>query len=148
MRAARSPARCATARASSRPPTAARARLSGQEWPGKVRGVGAALAGGVVLAPGARIEPEALGPARAWGPGLRSESGAAPAGEPAPLLPLRLGVGLRKALEEPEREIIKRTLELNHGSRQATARMLELNRATLFNKMRKYDLLSFPHRRD
>ncbi len=127
---------------------AARARLSGHEWPGNVRELEHALERAVLLAPGARIEPEDLGPALASGAGLRSESGAAPAGEPAPLLPLRLGVGLRKALEEPEREIIKRTLELNHGSRQATARMLELNRATLFNKMRKYDLLSFPHRRD
>jgi DNA-binding NtrC family response regulator len=65
----------------------------------------------------------------------------------APLLPVKLGIPLREALEEPEREIIRRTLELNEGCRQSTARMLDVNRATLFNKMRKYALLDFPHRK-
>jgi DNA-binding NtrC family response regulator len=123
---------------------AALARLATHAWPGNVRELEHALERAVLLAPGASIEPEDL----VAGMGTRADAGAAPPGDPAPLLPLRLGVALRKALEEPEREIIRRTLELNGGSRQETARMLELNRATLFNKMRKYDLLSFPHRRD
>jgi DNA-binding NtrC family response regulator len=121
---------------------AALRHLSTHAWPGNVRELEHALERAVLLAPGAQIEPEDLGE------GLRADAATPAAGDPAPLLPLRLGVGLRKALEEPEREIIRRTLELNQGSRQETARMLELNRATLFNKMRKYDLLSFPHRRD
>ncbi len=124
------------------------ARLATHGWPGNVRELEHALERAVLLAPGAQIEPEDLGPPLSSGAASPLAEGAPAAGEPAPLLPLRLGVALRKALEEPEREIIRRTLELNNGSRQATARMLELNRATLFNKMRKYDLLSFPHRRD
>jgi DNA-binding NtrC family response regulator len=119
------------------------ARLAAHAWPGNVRELEHALERAVLLAAGERIEPEDLGGAP--GSAAPPQPGPGPtAGEPAPLLPLRLGVALRKALEEPEREIIRRTLELNRGSRQATARMLELNRATLFNKMRKYDLLSFP----
>ena len=127
---------------------AALARLSSHSWPGNVRELEHALERAVLLAPGARIEADDLGPALGASGSLRAESGAPAEVEPASLLPLRLGVPLRKALEEPEREIIRRTLELNRGSRQDTARMLELNRATLFNKMRKYDLLSFPHNRD
>jgi DNA-binding NtrC family response regulator len=122
------------------------ASLSSHLWPGNVRELEHALERAVLLARGAQIEPEDLGPALA--PAARAQVQAAAGGEPAPLLPLQLRVPLRKALEEPEREIIRRTLELNHGSRQDTARMLELNRATLFNKMRKYDLLSFPQQRD
>ena len=48
---------------------------------------------------------------------------------------------LRKALEIPEREIIERTLRSHNWNRQETAAALMINRTTLFNKMRKYDLL-------
>ena len=57
---------------------------------------------------------------------------------------LRLSVApgpLREALAGPEREIIRRALMIQRGNRNATARMLEINRTTLFNKMRKYGLL-------
>ena len=61
---------------------------------------------------------------------------------------MNLGLGnlsnippLKEALEGPEREIIHRALELNGGNRQETARMLQVNRTTLFNKMRKYSLM-------
>jgi len=127
---------------------AALERLCAHAWPGNVRELEHALERAVLLAAGEHIRPEDLGGALASGLALRPDPGAPAGAEPLPVLPLRLGIGLRKALEEPEREIIRRTLELNGGSRQATARMLELNRATLFNKMRKYDLLAFPQRRD
>jgi hypothetical protein len=48
---------------------------------------------------------------------------------------------LKKALEGPERAILRRALELCGGSRKKTAQMLGLNRTTLFNKMRKYGLM-------
>ena len=50
------------------------------------------------------------------------------------ILPLKL------ALEDPERRIIERALELNGWNRQKTADMLEINRTTLFHKMKKYGL--------
>ncbi len=121
--------------------------LAAHGWPGNVRELEHVLERAVLLARGERIEPEDLGPSLALKNDLE-HGNACMLDNQAPVLPLRLGIPLRKALEEPEREIIRRTLELNHGSRQATARMLELNRATLFNKMRKYDLLSIPHTKE
>ena len=52
---------------------------------------------------------------------------------------------LKVALEGPERAILVRALELCDGHRLEAAAMLGINRSTLFNKMRKYDLqgLSF-----
>jgi transcriptional regulator of acetoin/glycerol metabolism len=48
---------------------------------------------------------------------------------------------LKKALEGPEKEIIAATLASVNWNRQKAARLLDINRATLFNKMRKYGLL-------
>jgi transcriptional regulator of acetoin/glycerol metabolism len=39
-----------------------------------------------------------------------------------------------------------RALEQHGGNRSAAARALGIDRTTLFNKMRKYALLSFPAR--
>jgi DNA-binding NtrC family response regulator len=47
---------------------------------------------------------------------------------------------LKEALEVPERLIIERALAHHGGNRQETALSLGINRSTLFNKMRKYDL--------
>jgi two-component system response regulator HydG len=112
--------------------------LVAHRWPGNVRELEHAIERAVLLSRG--------GPIDELGLGLRP----APSGvleEQSPLLPVKLGIPLREALEEPEREIIRRTLEMNHGCRQSTARMLAVNRATLFNKMRKYALLDFPHKK-
>jgi len=48
---------------------------------------------------------------------------------------------LKKALEGPEREIIAATLASVNWNRQKAAILLDINRTTLFNKMRKYGLL-------
>ena len=48
---------------------------------------------------------------------------------------------LKKALEVPEREIIAATLASVNWNRQKAAHLLDINRTTLFNKMRKYSLL-------
>src|SRR5207253_9911362 len=50
--------------------------------------------------------------------------------------PLPLAV----ALEEPERRIIERALRRNNYNRQSTAAELDINRTTLYKKMRKYRL--------
>ena len=47
---------------------------------------------------------------------------------------------LEQALEAPERRIIERALKRNHWNRQATATELDINRTTLYKKMRKYQL--------
>ncbi len=51
------------------------------------------------------------------------------------------GTTLKKALEEPERRIILGTLKKHNFNRQTTARVLGINRTTLYNKMKKLGLL-------
>ncbi len=48
--------------------------------------------------------------------------------------------GLKSALADPERQIIIDTLEQNGWNRQETARVLGINRTTLYKKMKKYDI--------
>lgn len=50
---------------------------------------------------------------------------------------------IKDALEVPEKIFIEQALKNNHGNRQKTARMLKVNRSTLYNKMKKYDLLNY-----
>ncbi len=102
-------------------------------WPGNVRELENRVERGVLLAAGARLVPADLGLA----PERIDRGAGAPASSAGELGPLK------KALEEPERRIIVRALEANGGNRKATAEMLDINRTTLFNKMRKYDLLGF-----
>jgi DNA-binding NtrC family response regulator len=61
--------------------------------------------------------------------------------------PLRLvsaasvqGLTLHKALEEPERQIILAALQSNNWNRQRTAEQLDINRTTLYKKMKLYGL--------
>ncbi len=51
---------------------------------------------------------------------------------------------LKKALEEPERHIIRKALEANNWNRQTTAQILEINRTTLYKKMKHYGLEADP----
>ncbi len=48
---------------------------------------------------------------------------------------------LKQALEEPEKQIIIQTLRALNWNRQDTARVLDINRTTLYKKMKKYGLL-------
>jgi len=49
-------------------------------------------------------------------------------------------MSLKEALAEPEKNIIRRALESNHWNRQETAKALQINRTTLFKKMKHYGL--------
>jgi len=50
------------------------------------------------------------------------------------------GMPLKKALQSPERDLIMRALKAYHGSRQATAQALGINRTTLYKKMKRYGI--------
>lgn len=54
---------------------------------------------------------------------------------------------LKKALEEPERLIIEQALRSNNWNRQLTAQILEINRTTLYKKMKRYGLEEDPAKR-
>ncbi|MCZ6598576.1 MAG: sigma-54 dependent transcriptional regulator [Planctomycetota bacterium] len=107
-------------------------RLCAQPWPGNVRELENAIERAVLLARGS-----ALSAADVWPEAPEPEDG----GDWAARLPLG---PLKKALEIPERALILRALEESGGSRKKTAELLVINRTTLFNKMRKYGLSSFP----
>lgn len=49
-------------------------------------------------------------------------------------------MNLKQSLAEPEKRIIRQALEANHWNRQETAKALQINRTTLFKKMKHYGL--------
>ena len=106
---------------------AAKAALQTYHWPGNVRELENSLERAVILAGGTQIELTDLSTQIQGGAdGLEGRS--------SQILPLK------KALEEPERLIIKRTLESCNWNRQAAAALLKINRTTLYMKMKKYNL--------
>jgi DNA-binding NtrC family response regulator len=51
-----------------------------------------------------------------------------------------LSVSLKQARAEPEKRLIKQILEANNWNRQETAKSLQINRTTLYKKMKRYGL--------
>jgi transcriptional regulator of acetoin/glycerol metabolism len=49
-------------------------------------------------------------------------------------------VSLKKAVAEPEKNIIRQALEAHKWNRQETSQALGINRTTLFKKMKRYGL--------
>ncbi len=102
--------------------------LLAHPWPGNIRELENAIERAVVFARSKGITPEDLPPQIK--------------GTARPIVESRGEVlPLKQALEEPERNIIIHALEANDWNRRRTADMLEINRTTLFHKMKKYGLL-------
>ncbi|MCC7013703.1 MAG: sigma-54-dependent Fis family transcriptional regulator [Planctomycetes bacterium] len=108
------------------------AALCAAAWPGNVRQLEHTLERAVLLARGASLTCADLGPEFV------------PAEAPRAALPSSGDGALRRALEQPERELIRGALEVCGGRRSRAAALLGINRSTLFNKMRKFELLDFP----
>jgi len=112
---------------------AALAALQRYAWPGNVRELENAVERAVVLCRKPQIDledlPESL-------QSLAAVPTVARAGDEFYDRPLPLEV----ALETPERRIIESALRRNAWNRQATASELDINRTTLYKKMRKYRL--------
>ena len=109
--------------------------LRRHNWPGNVRELEAAIRRAVAMCRGPRISSDHLAPILNH---HRQARGAG--GTPRPHLPTGIRP-LKEALEEPEKRIIIRALQAFNWNRRETARVLDLNRTTLYKKMRKYGLL-------
>jgi DNA-binding NtrC family response regulator len=96
-------------------------------WPGNVRELENVMERAVLLSKGPQIGVEDL---------------------PSPLItqsaagnPQRYGqMSLKEAMAKPEKNIIRAALEANNWNRQETARALQINRTTLYKKMKRYEL--------
>ena len=96
-------------------------------WPGNVRELENVIERAVILARGPYLTTENFPPAVV--------EAKAPTHAYKGVLPLG------KALEEPEKRIIQNALEQCTWSRKKAADLLQINRTTLFKKMRRYGLL-------
>ncbi|MFT5288452.1 MAG: two-component system response regulator AtoC [Planctomycetota bacterium] len=110
------------------------ARLHSYPWPGNVRELENTIERAVLLARGSDLGPGDLWPDAEESGELMDDG--APRLEDLPLGPLR------HILEIPERWLLGRALLAAEGSRKEAARILGINRTTLFNKMHKYGLFS------
>jgi DNA-binding NtrC family response regulator len=110
------------------------AAMQRYNWPGNVRELENAIERAVVLCRRPQIEiddlPEPIQFYNAKTPAAQVETEEVYAKS----LPLQV------ALEFPERKIIEAALKRNAWNRQATATELDINRTTLYKKMRKYQL--------
>lgn len=114
---------------------AAMERLLAYQWPGNVRELENAVERAVVLSKRPMIDvddlPETLSGAKVLAISANASADADQLNMPMPL---------EKALELPERRIIEAALKRNDWNRQLTAAELDINRTTLYKKMRKYGL--------
>jgi two-component system response regulator HydG len=109
--------------------------LNKHDWPGNVRELEGVIQRGVVLCQGSRITSGHLAPSLGNPRVLRTSSLT-----PRPHLSMSIRP-LKEALEEPEKRIIIQALQALNWNRQETARVLDINRTTLYKKMKKYGLL-------
>jgi len=115
------------------------AALRRYSWPGNVRELENIIERAVVLTKSVRITTDDL-PVYV----LENSTGKLLPGRAGSTLPGITGPyeaqPLRKALEEPEKQIILAALEANDWNRQKTAEQLDINRTTLYKKIKQYEL--------
>lgn len=100
--------------------------LQRYSWPGNVRQLENVIERAVLLSKGPQIETDDLHPAvLEQCRGTKENYGRQT---------------LKKALEGPERAILRAALEANHWNRQETAKALDINRTTLYKKMKRCGL--------
>jgi len=103
--------------------------MQAYSWPGNVRELENCVERAVVLCKGDVIRAEDLPRP------LRAETNRTLSASPnGRLLPLK------RALEAPERDIVLQALGANNWNMRRTAEALQVNRTTLYNKVRKYGL--------
>jgi DNA-binding NtrC family response regulator len=106
------------------------AALLSAPWPGNVRQLENVVERAVVLCQGATIDVADL-PATLQARPPASEVAPLPSGPPGPL---------KEALAGPEKRIIEQALAHCGGNREQAAKLLAINRSTLFHKLRKFGI--------
>jgi two-component system response regulator HydG len=108
--------------------------LEHHDWPGNVRELEAAIQRAVARCHGSQIDASDLAPiANYHSQNVESVPGA------QSVLRIR---PLRDALADAEKRIMIQALKVLQRNRQETARLLSINRSTLYKKMRKHGLLT------
>jgi DNA-binding NtrC family response regulator len=102
--------------------------LERYSWPGNIRELENTIERSVLLSKGKFISPEDLPESIMQQPRQQQEN--------------YRPMSLKKALAEPEKNIIRQALKANQWNRQATAEALQINRTTLFKKMKNYGLFA------
>jgi len=118
-------------------------------WPGNVRELENAVERAVVLTRRPLITPEdlpqtildATSKVNGAGGAVKSAEGWPSAGGQSgnPFEPWT-PVALEKAMEMPEKQILLAALKANNWNRQVTAEQLDINRTTLYKKMKRFGL--------
>ncbi len=105
-------------------------------WPGNVYELESVIHRGVILSQNGVVQPQHLVmmPAASSTP-ARSVNSPSKLNGPS-IRPLK------ESLAEPEKQLILQALEALNWNRQETARVLDINRTTLYKKMKKYNLLT------
>lgn len=102
-----------------------RKKMLSYHWPGNVRELENVIQRGLVFAQGKYLD-------------VRDVSFLFEEGNPCPNAPK---VALKASLQVQEEELLKATLKRFKGNRSRTASFLNLNRSTLYKKLRMYNLL-------
>jgi len=100
--------------------------LNRYSWPGNVRELENVIERAVLLSKDTYIGPDDLPDAIRQNTGQRQDQ--------------YKPMSLKEAIAEPEKRFIHQALKANHWNRQETAKALQINRTTLFKKMKHYGL--------
>jgi len=112
--------------------------MQGYCWPGNVRELANVVQRCAVLAKGPYVGVGDL-PAKLLKPEFHQDADAM-VESPDALPPVETITSLREALQGPEKRILEAALKANHFNRQRTAKQLDINRTTLYKKMKRYGL--------
>jgi DNA-binding NtrC family response regulator len=101
--------------------------LQQYNWPGNIRELENVIERAVLLSKESYIRPEDM-PDKILNASQKSQQ------------PTYKGLTLKDAMEDPEKKYIILALEANSWNRQETASALDINRTTLYKKMKRYGL--------